>query len=125
MVLLHGTQKGWIIAQYDVECAYLQAEVLGRSLLLRMPVVSPPGKAPGEVVAATGSIYGTKGAPRKWYFHLRDTLGKIGIKESALERGFYRLIHKGELIMTIHAHVDDLLVAFKTSSSHAKMTLEK
>ena len=88
MVLIHGSQTGWSIGQYDAECAYLQAEGLGRSLLLRMPEVSPPGKYPGEVVAATGSIYGTKDAPRKWYFNLRKTLEILTLEKARLEEGF-------------------------------------
>ena len=76
-----GSQKDWGLGQFDAECAYLQSEGLDRSLLLRMPNPAPPGKHPGEVVAATGAIYGTKDAGRKWYYHLKCTLEKHGIIE--------------------------------------------
>ena len=65
LVFLAGSQAGWTLGQFDAECAYLQSEGLGRSLILRMPDPAPPGKVPGEVVAATGAIYGTKDAGRK------------------------------------------------------------
>ena len=90
-----------------------------------MPNPAPPGKTPGEVVAATGAIYGTKDAGRKWYFHLKNTLKKYGVVESSLEKGCYRLVIDGELHMLIHSHVDDLLVAIKGDSKLAKDTLEK
>ena len=67
MVFLFGSQKHWTLGQYGAECAYLQSEGLGRSLLCRMPDPVPPTKFAGEVVAATGAIYGTKDAGRKWY----------------------------------------------------------
>ena len=34
---MFGSQSGWSLGQLDAECAYLQSEGLGRSLLLRMP----------------------------------------------------------------------------------------
>ena len=71
LVFAHGSQKGWSLGQFGAVCAYLQSEGLGRSLLLRLPNPAPPGKSPGEVVVATGAIYGTKHAGRKWYFHLK------------------------------------------------------
>ena len=55
---------------------------------------APPGKKPGEAVAATGAIYGMKDVGRKWYFHLRKTLGDYDIRESAIEKGLCRLFHK-------------------------------
>ena len=62
LVFMFGSQKGWSIGQFDAECAYMQSEGLGRSLLLRMPDPAPPGKYPGEILIATGAIYGTKDA---------------------------------------------------------------
>ena len=102
MVFLFGSQKHWSLGQYDAECAYLQSEGLGRSLLLRMPDPAPPTKYAGEVVAATGAIYGTKDAGRKWYFHLKATLAKHGIYESSLEKGTYRMFKNGGLVMIMH-----------------------
>ena len=69
MVFILGPQTVWSLGQYGADCAYLQSEGLGRSLRLRMPDPAAPNEEPGGVVAATGSIYGTKDAGRKWYYH--------------------------------------------------------
>ena len=79
--------------------------------MVRMPDPAPPTKYPGEVVAATGAIYGTKDAGRK-YLHLKAILAKHDIHETALEKGTYRMHKDGELVMVMHTHVDDLLVAY-------------
>ena len=84
-----------------------------------MPDPAPPGKVPGEVVVATGAIYGAKDTGGKWYFHLKAALAHHGIYESALERGLYRLVLNGKLVMMIHTHVDDLLVAVKQNCKAA------
>ena len=115
LAVLFGSQDGWTLEQYDADSAYLQSEGLDRALLLRLPSEPPvQGRRPGEIVIATGSIYGTKDAGRKWYFHLKKTLAKYGFVESLLEKGFYRLVINGEVKCVAHTHVDDILLARKT-----------
>ena len=101
-----GSQQGWTLGQFGTRCAYVQVEGLGRSLLLRMPDPAPPRTIPGEVVAATGAIYGTKNAGRKWYFHLKNCLAKHDIMNSSLgKKGFYRLVGEHGLELVMHTHV--------------------
>ena len=125
LVIAFGSSKGWGLSQWDADSAYLQSEGLDRALLLRLPNPAPPGHQPGDIVVATGAIYGTKDAGRKWYLHLKKTLESFGIIECALEKGLYRMHKDGDVRMVIHTHVDDLLVAMEQSCSNARHTLEK
>jgi hypothetical protein len=125
MVIAFGSQTSWSLSQWDADSAYLQSEGLDRALLLRMPDPAPPGHQPGDIVVATGAIYGTKDAGRQWYLHLKKTMAELGVAECVLEKGLYRLYHNGAVRMVIHTHVDDLLVAMDTSSTHAKEVLQK
>ena len=125
LAIAFGSSSGWGLSQWDADSAYLQSEGLDRALLLRLPNPAPPGHQPGDIVVATGAIYGTKDAGRKWYLHLKKMLDSFGIVECALEKGLYRMYWQGSVRMVIHTHVDDLLVAMEMSCAHAKHTLEK
>ena len=116
-------QKGWTGCSYDAKSAYLQAEGIDRLLLIRMPKRHPTD--PGKVFYAQGSIYGTKDAGRAWYKHLKKYFQEQGILESKLERGVYRFYLKGELVMVLHSHVDDLLVARKVDCKEVDKILEE
>ena len=122
LVVAFGSQQGWSLQQFDAENAYLQSEGLDRSLLLRLPTdAPPPGRPAGEIRVATGAIYGTKDAGRKWYLHLKKVLASAGIVESKLERGMYRYVDKNDKVkLVIHTHVDDLLMAYPTNDSASK-----
>ena len=125
MVLAFGSRKGWSLSQWDADSAYLQSEGLDKALLLRMPNPAPPGHQPGDIVVATGAIYGTKDAGRKWYLHLKKVMASFGMIESVLEKGLYRMYWEGKVRMVVHTHVDDLLVAMDTACAHATETLQK
>ena len=103
LVIAFGSSKGWGLSQWDADSAYLQSEGLDRALLLRLPNPAPPGHQPGDIVVATGAIYGTKDAGRKWYLHLKKTLESFGIIECALEKGLYRMYKDGDVRMVIHS----------------------
>ncbi len=82
MVISFGSQKGWSLSQWNAGSPYLQSEGLDRALLLRLPNPAPPGHKPGDIVVATGAIYGTKDAGRQWYLHLRKVMAGLGVVES-------------------------------------------
>ena len=87
LVIAFGSQLDWSLYQLDVDSAYLQSEGLGSALLLRMPKPAPQGHKPGDIMVATGTIYGTKDAGRKKYLHLRRILRVHSSVEMALEEG--------------------------------------
>ena len=96
LTLAFGSQKGWKITSFDARPAYLQPEGITRLLLIRMPWQNPPpGTQPGQVLAATGSIYGTCDAGRGWYLHSKDVFKSKGCLESRLEKRFYFLPSPG------------------------------
>ena len=89
LTLAFGSQKGWKITSFDAQSAYLQPEGITRLLLIRMPWQSlPPGTQPGQVLVATGSIYGTCDAGRGWYLHSKEVFKREGCLESGSKRGF-------------------------------------
>ncbi len=65
LVIAVGSREGWNLSKWDADSAYLQSEGLDRALLLCMPNPAPPGHKPGDIVVATGAIYGTQDAGRK------------------------------------------------------------
>ena len=116
VVCHYGAQRGWRMAGFDAATAYLQPSahgpVIDRTLLHRLPRTHPPpGRKGGQIVRASGAIYGTRDAGRKWYLYLRGVLQSHGFVESRLEKGMYRLHHRGKLVSVIHTHVDDFILA--------------
>eukprot|EP00959_Pyramimonas_sp_CCMP1952_P325331 6809547-Pyramimonas_sp.AAC.1 len=47
----------------------------------------PPGAQPGEIVMATGVIYGARDAGRQWYLYAQEVFAEHGLVESKLEKG--------------------------------------
>ncbi len=75
VVVLASSQSGWETATFDAASAYLQSGGIERTLLLKLPTEFPCiGMHPGQVVRATGSIYGTKDAGRAWYIFFRGVM---------------------------------------------------
>ena len=64
LLLSVASMKRWIVKSADASNAYLQGEAIDRLLVLRAPNPPPPGVAPGQLMRAKGSIYGTNDARR-------------------------------------------------------------
>ena len=91
-----AAQKDWDLSSYDAMTAYLHSGNIDRLLLLRMPAKNPPpGTQPGEVVMATGAIYGTRDAGRQWYLYAQKVFAEHGLVESKLEKGLYYFYDRG------------------------------
>ena len=83
LTLAFGSQKGWKVTSFDAQSAYLQSDGISRLLLIRMPWQNPPpGTQPGQVLVATGSIYGTCDAGRGWYLYSKEVFKSEGCLES-------------------------------------------
>ena len=121
LTLAAAAQSGWDLSSYDAMTAYLQSGNIERLLLLRMPAKNPPpGTAPGEIVMATGAIYGTRDAGRQWYLYAQKVFREHGLIESKLEKGLYFFYDDKGLAAMIHSHVDDFLIAQRGNSSEWK-----
>ena len=89
---------------FDAQSAYLQSDGRERLLLLRMPrKILAPGTKPGQVLVATGWIYGTGDAGRAWYEHSKKVLEAAGFVESWLEQGLWYLHGLAGLGAVAHA----------------------
>jgi hypothetical protein len=104
----------------------LQSKGIDRTLLLKMPADNPPpGMEPGEIVLATGSIYGTYDAGRTWYTYSKGIYASNRFRESPLEKSWYIYRNRhGVVTGVMHAHVDDILVACNTNDKETMAALE-
>ena len=77
IAVIASAQAGWKTTVLDAASAHLQSDGIERTLLLRLPKHNcPKGVRPGQVVRATGSIYGTRDAGRAWYLYFRAILAE-------------------------------------------------
>ena len=126
ITLWFATQKGWSLRCLDAATAFLQSKGIDRTLLLKMPADNPPpGIGPGEIVLATGSIYGTYDAGRTWYTYSKGIYASNRFRESPLEKSWYIYRNRhGVVTGVMHAHVDDILVACNTNDKETMAALE-
>ena len=68
MVLALAAQHDWIIWQFDIKQAFLQADLQGPPLYMRMPPNLPDRDADGNLLVCKlkKSLYGLRQAAREW-----------------------------------------------------------
>lgn len=114
LLLAHSVQNNLYTAQFDIEAAYLNAE-LEEELYLK----PPPGVTvtAGKVLRLLKSIYGLKQAARAWADLLMAILARRGLLRSISDPALYINQQSGEFVAV---HVDDLLYVSKGKTDFAE-----
>ena len=106
LLLCLSISNGWSTRQVDFSNAFVQAK-LNEDVYISLPSMfhGPNGEGNDEIALKLNrSLYGLVQAPLYWYNHLKDSLGKIGFKPSALDSCLF--YGHG---MVILVYVDDCL----------------
>ena len=93
----------------DIQSAYLQGTEITRLLLLKQPAGGIPGVDGSKYMQARVPVYGCKDAGRNFWLALRDSMVKIGMRESGIEAALCVLERGGEIHGLACTHVDDVL----------------
>lgn len=108
-----ASMPGWFMFNSDITGAFLQGDQAlssrKESLYLRQPREGLPGLAKGQIMLVVRGIFGLANSPRLFWRHLRDTLLRIGFRQSTLDRALFCYYKDQRLILVLGAHVDDLL----------------
>ena len=110
LVLSLAAAKGWRVKAGDITAAFLQGEVLTRTLVLRPSKDGIEGVEDGSLMIAHRPVYGTKDAPRGFFRKLHRTAIEIGLRPVPHEAACYVLNDDNQNIRgMVVSHVDDLL----------------
>jgi hypothetical protein len=100
---------GFILRQMDVCNAFVNASTPSET-----PIYTPYPqgfKRDGYTLRLLKALYGLKGSPRAWYYHLRDFLSKLGMIPSELDVCLFVMFDNGALVLIVAVYVDDLIIA--------------
>ena len=128
MVLLQvsAAMPGWFLFNADITGAFLQGDQSMASrkeaLYLRQPREGLPGLQRGQLMLVVRGIFGLANSPRLFWRHLRDTLLKMGFRQSTLDRAVFFYYKENRLILAIGVHVDDLLGTGEPGTADAVLT---
>jgi hypothetical protein len=79
-----------------------------REVFCALPKEGLLGVPEGSVLRLRKSAYGLADAPRAWWVQFKNHLESAGWRESALERGFFKLYDKDDTLVGVSGpHVDD------------------
>lgn len=110
LLLAHAYQNHLHMAQYDIESAYLNAELEEEIYLKPSPGVTVTA---GKVLRLRKSIYGLKQAARAWADLLKVILAKRGLHRASADPALYVNRKSGEFVAV---HVDDLLYVSRSKT---------
>merc|ERR1712240_149792 len=96
------------IVSMDIRAAFLQAKTLDREVFVRPP--DDIGKE-GVIWKLLKPSYGLDDASRKFYFKVKETLQKLGLKTLPGDDAVYYEHKNGKLMGLILSHVDDFTIA--------------
>jgi histone deacetylase 1/2 len=105
--------KGHTVRHYDVDTAFLNAE-LKDEVFINIPPGAPK-PTPTSVWKLHRALYGLKQANRGWKDELTQTLISAGYRPTSVEPCLY--IHSDGSSMACH-HVDDILSSTSSTSAH-------
>ena len=115
LLQLAASHPGWFLFNSDITGAFLQGDqslaARKEPLFLKQPCEGLPGMHPKQLMMVVRGIFGLANSPRLFWRHLRDTLIKIGFRQSTLDRAMFFYYKDERLILARGAHVDDLLGA--------------
>lgn len=119
MIIALGTANAWDFLQFDVETAFLNAD-LDEEIYMRPPQGFRQTNDSGDSVVwrLLKALYGLKQAGRKFWINLRGTLTKdCGFQQSAVDPCLFLCrAADGELIAAVAMHVDDGCLAVTGSA---------
>jgi hypothetical protein len=104
--------KGWKIHSLDVSAAFLQGDLIDRTVYVIPPrEFTPTRQAKQEAILwkLVRPLYGLTDASRKWYCRMDKELTKLGGTRSVYDHAVYNFWKDGQLIGQVLLHVDDLL----------------
>eukprot|EP00435_Cladocopium_sp_Y103_P026045 s2476_g6.t1 len=108
-----SSMSSWFLFNSDITGAFLQGDQSLASrkeaLYLRQPREGLPGLLKGQIMLVVRGIFGLANSPRLFWRHLRDTLLRIGFRQSTLDRALFCYYKDQKLILVLGAHVDDLI----------------
>ena len=100
------------VQSMDVTSAFLQGQPLRRKVFMEPPVERQRN---GMIWKLKKSVYGLYDASRKWYQAVKPELLSLGMKPVSGDEAFFSMVKDGELVGLCILHVDDFLVAGKSS----------
>ncbi|KAH9155646.1 hypothetical protein AeRB84_002409 [Aphanomyces euteiches] len=114
LVLSIAAARGYQIFQYDVDTAFLNADVDSLIYIKR-----PKGCVDGSpILRLLKSLYGLRQSPRCWNSLLDETLRSFGFKPTASD-ACINVFGKGEAYIVVY--VDDLILCAKTKPFVSKI----
>ena len=112
LFLSKTVEKGWKMHSLDVRAAFLQGDLLDRTVYVIPPKEFAPiksGKQEPILWRLIRPLYGLTDASRKWYCRMDKELTKLGCIKSKYDHAVYYFWRGGELQGQVLLHVDDLL----------------
>lgn len=104
--------KGWKVHSLDVSAAFLQGDLIDRTVYVIPPrEFTPTRQARPDAILwkLVRPLYGLTDASRKWYCRMDKELTKLGGTRSVYDHAVYNFWKDGQLIGEVLLHVDDLL----------------
>ena len=115
LLQIAASSPGWFLFNSDITGAFLQGDqsmaARKEALYLRPPREGLPGVHPKQLTLVVRGIFGLANSPRLFWRHLRDSLLKMGFRQSTLDRAMFFYYKDERLILALGAHADDLLGA--------------
>ena len=108
IVLVWGNHKGYTTSHFDVKQAFTQAP-LDYKVIMKLP--GGCGDLSGKYVELKKALYGLKQSGALWNNLLVTKLAKHGMEQCKADPCVFRKIVKGEVILVLAVHVDDMAVA--------------
>ena len=115
LLQIAASSPGWFLFNSDITGAFLQGDqsmaARKEALYLRPPREGLPGVHHKQLMLVVRGIFGLANSPRLFWRHLRDSLLKMGFRQSTLDRAMFFYYKDERLILALGAHADDLLGA--------------
>ena len=99
------SSEGWEMNTLDVKSAFLHSDEIDRDIYLKPP---KEANSSGKLWKLKRCVYGLKDASRFWYFTVRETLSRLGCKNSKLDSSLF-IHYTDKLEGLLIVHVDDFL----------------
>ena len=97
----------WDICSLDVKTAFLQGNLLERTVYVRPPKEAQTTK----IWLLNKCVYGLGDASRYWYLKVREVLTNLGAIPSTLDQGLFTFYKDQKLIGILVLFVDDIIYA--------------
>ncbi|XP_076890159.1 uncharacterized protein LOC143541145 [Bidens hawaiensis] len=106
-IIAIAAQKGWLIQQMDVKCAFLNG-TLKETVYIQQPQGFIKKGEATKVCKLNKALYGLKQAPRAWFKRIESYFLKEGFKKSCYDHTLFIKKLQGDVII-MSLYVDDML----------------